>query len=79
MSGNYVEYFINNDISVKMVSILVSLMNLIYWFVIFLIIFVFIIFLKYILNVGIREYFIKYIMIGMFFVWLKKVGKIVIN
>ncbi|MDX5713263.1 sensor histidine kinase, partial [Clostridioides difficile] len=79
LSGNYVEYLINNDISAKMASILVSLMNLTYWFVIFSIIFVFIILLKHILNVGIREYFTKHTVTGMFFVWLKKAGKTVIN
>ncbi len=66
LSGNYVEYLINNDISAKMASILVSLMNLTYWFVIFSIIFVFIILLKHILNVGIKEYFIKNTVTGMF-------------
>ncbi|HGM3414027.1 TPA: sensor histidine kinase, partial [Clostridioides difficile] len=79
LSGNYVEYLINNDISAKMASILVSLMNLTYWFVIFSIIFVFIILLKHILNVGIKEYFIKNTVTGMFFVWLIKSGKVVIN
>ncbi|EGT2198994.1 sensor histidine kinase [Clostridioides difficile] len=79
LNGNYVEYLINNDISAKMASILVSLMNLTYWFVIFSIIFVFIILLKHILNVGIREYFIKNTVTGIFFVWLKKAGKTVIN
>ncbi|WP_237672686.1 HAMP domain-containing sensor histidine kinase [Clostridioides difficile] len=79
LSGNYVEYLINNDISAKMASILVSLMNLTYWFVIFSIIFVFIILLKHILNVGIRDYFTKHTVTGMFFVWLKKAGKTVIN
>ncbi len=59
LNGNYVEYLINNDISAESASILVSLMNLTYWFVIFSIIFVFITLLKHILNVGIREYFIK--------------------
>lgn len=79
LNGNYVEYLINNDISVKMASILVSLMNLTYWFVIFSIIFVFITLLKHILNVGIRAYFVKSTITGMFFVWFKKVGKKVIN
>lgn len=79
LNGNYVEYLINNDISAKMASILVSLMNLTYWFVIFSIIFVFITLLKYILNVGIREYFVKSTITGMFLVWFKKVGKKAIN
>lgn len=79
LNGNYVEYLINNDISAKMASILVSLMNLTYWFVIFSIIFVFITLLKHILNVGIREYFIKSTITGMFLVWFKKVGKKAIN
>ncbi|WP_227857979.1 MULTISPECIES: sensor histidine kinase [unclassified Clostridioides] len=79
LNGNYVEYLINNDISDKTASILVSLMNLTYWFVIFSIIFVFITLLKHILNVGIREYFIKNTVTGMFFVWFKKTGKKVIN
>lgn len=79
LNGNYVEYLINNDISAKMARILVSLMNLTYWFVIFSIIFVFITLLKYILNVGIREYFVKSTITGMFLVWFKKVGKKAIN
>lgn len=79
LNGNYVEYLINNDISAKMASILVSLMNLTYWFVIFSIIFVFITLLKHILNVGIREYFVKSTITGMFLVWFKKVGKKAIN
>ncbi|MDB3085265.1 sensor histidine kinase [Clostridioides difficile] len=79
LNGNYVEYLINNDISAKMASILVSLMNLTYWFVIFSIIFVFITLLKHILKVGIREYFIKSTITGMFLVWFKKVGKKAIN
>ncbi|NMS90972.1 sensor histidine kinase [Clostridioides difficile] len=79
LNGTYVEYLINNDISAKMASILVSLMNLTYWFVIFSIIFVFITLLKHILNVGIRAYFVKNTVTGMFLVWFKKVGKKVIN
>ncbi|MBY2477477.1 sensor histidine kinase [Clostridioides difficile] len=79
LNGNYVEYLINNDISAKMASILVSLMNLTYWFVIFSIIFVFITLLKHILNVGIREYFVKNTVTGMFFVWFTKAWKKVIN
>lgn len=79
LNGNYVEYLINNDISAKMASILVSLMNLTYWFVIFSIIFVLITLLKHILNVGIREYFVKSTITGMFLVWFKKVGKKAIN
>lgn len=79
LNGNYVEYLINNDISAKMASILVSLMNLTYWFVIFSIIFVFITLLKHVLNVGIREYFVKSTITGMFLVWFKKVGKKAIN
>lgn len=79
LNGNYVEYLINNDISAKMASILVSLMNLTYWFVIFSIIFVFITLLKHILNVGIREYFVKNTVTGMFFVWFRKAWKKVIN
>ncbi|WP_227847428.1 sensor histidine kinase [Clostridioides sp. ZZV15-6598] len=79
LNGNYVEYLINNDISGKMANILVSSMNLIYWFVIFSIIFVFIALLKHILNVGIKEYFVKNTLTGMFLKWFKKSSKVVIN
>lgn len=79
LNGNYVDYLINNDISGKMANILVSLMNLIYWFVIFSIIFVFIALLKHILNVGIKEYFVKNTLTGMFLKWFKKSSKVVIN
>ncbi|WP_227824202.1 sensor histidine kinase [Clostridioides sp. ES-S-0005-03] len=79
LNGNYVEYLIKNDISGKMANILVSSMNLIYWFVIFSIIFVFIVLLKHILNVGIKEYFVKNTLTGMFLKWFKKSSKVVIN
>ncbi|MDB0438269.1 sensor histidine kinase [Clostridioides difficile] len=79
LNGNYVDYLINNDISGKMANILVSSMNLIYWFVIFSIIFVFIALLKHILNVGIKEYFVKNTLTGMFLKWFKKSSKVVIN
>ncbi|WP_227835790.1 sensor histidine kinase [Clostridioides sp. ES-S-0001-02] len=79
LNGNYVEYLIKNDISGKMANILVSSMNLIYWFVIFSIIFVFIALLKHILNVGIKEYFVKNTLTGMFLKWFKKSSKVVIN
>lgn len=79
LNGNYVDYLINNDISGKMANILVSSMNLIYWFVIFSIIFVFITLLKHILNVGIKEYFVKNTLTGMFLKWFKKSSKVVIN
>ncbi|MGO0882033.1 sensor histidine kinase [Clostridioides difficile] len=79
LNGNYVDYLINNDISGKMANILVSSMNLIYWFAIFSIIFVFIALLKHILNVGIKEYFVKNTLTGMFLKWFKKSSKVVIN
>ncbi|MCC0664825.1 sensor histidine kinase [Clostridioides sp. ZZV15-6597] len=79
LNGNYVEYLINNDISSKMANILVSSMNLIYWFVAFSIIFVFIALLKHILNFGIKEYFVKNTLTGMFLKWFKKSSKVVIN
>ncbi|MCC0726897.1 sensor histidine kinase [Clostridioides sp. ZZV14-6009] len=79
LNGNYVKYLINNDISSKMANILVSSMNLIYWFVVFSIIFVFIALLKHILNFGIKEYFVKNTLTGMFLKWFKKSSKVVIN
>lgn len=79
LNGTYVDYLISNDIGSKIASILVSLMNLTYWFVIFSTIFVFITLLKHILAVGIREYFVKYTVTGIFFIWFTKTWKKVIN